>query len=322
MAGLTVDLTLIEPSPDELSTGRLNGAGASGAGEQSTPQVDEVPCLTFGEAYKRYLADPTQAWSARTREAYETSRRLAVSVIGNDIVMSTISRTHVRDYLDVLRFLPRNAAKRFPKLTPRQAAELARERGDVTLISAANANACIGNLSTFLNWAVNEELLARNPIKGLRLPDDTAKKDKRSPFSPAQLRLIFDAPLYRGCLDGERGYARPGHQRPRNARFWVPLIGLHTGMRLNEICQLDVADVRLIDGINCFVVTEASLTGARDKNLKTGASERMVERHQDVALVEQPDRGFQLIAAIEARSVADIAEHDDRAELLQLGLLG
>jgi integrase len=280
VAGLPCDQTLLEPSHDDLRKRRA----ASGDAISSTTEslVEETPALAFGEVYDRYLTDPTRAWSARTRETYETSRRLAVSVIGKDTPINTLSRSHCRDFIDVLRFLPRNAAKRFPKLNTRQAADRARLRGDTDLISAANANACLANLSTFLNWAVNEELLSRNPMRGLRLPDETAKRDKRNPFSLTQLRVIFDAPLYRGCIDGERGYAKPGVERPRNARFWVPLIGLHTGMRLNEICQLDVADIRVIDGIRCFVVTETSIAGSGDKYLKTGASERLIPIHRNL----------------------------------------
>jgi integrase len=202
--------------------------------------------------------------------------------MGVDMPIKELSRTHCRNYVEVLRFLPRNAAKRFPKLTAREAAERVRRGDDIDVISTANANVCLANLSSFLNWAVNEEILDRNPARGLRLPDATAKRDERFPFSPEQLKKIFNAPLYRGCLDGERGYAIPGEQRPRNARFWVPLIGLHTGMRLNEICQLDVTDIRLIDGVRCFVVTEESLVGSNDKNLKTGMSERVVPLHQNL----------------------------------------
>ena len=235
--------------------------------------------LTLAEAYQQYVDDPTHRWSASTRQSYDTCRKLAISVIGPDVPMGVLGRTHCRDFLDVLRHLPRNANKRFPKLTAREASQRGRERGDVDAISAANVNVNLANLSSFLNWAVNEELLARNPMRGLRLHDDVAKKDKRNPFSADQLRKIFDAPLYTGCLDGERGYAKPGFARPRNARFWVPLIALHSGMRLNEICQLDVADIRLIDGVWCFVVCENSLDGSDDKALKTAASERLIPLH-------------------------------------------
>lgn len=69
--------------------------------------------------------------------------------------MRTLARVHCRDYIHVLRCMPRNAAKRFPTLTARQAADRARRCGDTDLISAANANTCLANLSIFLNRAVN-----------------------------------------------------------------------------------------------------------------------------------------------------------------------
>ena len=37
------------------------------------------------------------------------------------------------------------------------------------------------------------------------MPDPVNKRDKRLPFSREQLHAIFNAPLYRGCSDGERG---------------------------------------------------------------------------------------------------------------------
>ncbi len=273
-AGLSVDLTLLGPWLNDQPERAVTIPTAE------VPQwVTGIASLTLREAYARYIDDPTRCWSASTREAYETTRKLALSVIGEDVPVGSISRAHCRDLLNVLRFLPRNASKRFPRLSPREASEHARARGDEGVISAANANSVMGNMCSFLNWAVNEELIARNPARGLRLPDAVARRDKRLPFSPDQLRLIFDAPLYCGCIDGERGYAKPGDERPRNARFWVPLIGLHTGARLGEICQLDVTDIRPISGLPCIVVSQRSLIGTTDKRLKTGASDRLIPVH-------------------------------------------
>lgn len=95
------------------------------------------------------MNDPTHSWSIRTREAYETSRKLAVSVIGAELPLHELSRVHLRDYIDVMRFLPKNAAKRFPKLTAREAAAKASADGEENVMSAANANVCIANLSSF-----------------------------------------------------------------------------------------------------------------------------------------------------------------------------
>jgi integrase len=275
MAGMPVDAMLIEPSRDDPIERPTSIAAAPLPAASAPP----VASLTLAEAYRSYIDDPTRAWTANTREAYETSRKLAIALIGEATPVSSISRAHCRDMLDVLRFLPANAGKLFPKLSPREAADRACLRGDIKVISAANANSLMSNMSSFLNWAVNEELLARNPARGLRLPDPINKRDKRSPFDREQLHAIFNAPLYRGCVDGGRGYNKAGSQRPRNARFWVPLIALFTGARLGEICQLDTTDIRAVDGVDCIVISLRSLVGSTDKQLKTTVSDRLIPLH-------------------------------------------
>ncbi|MFA7587344.1 MAG: hypothetical protein WCY11_14330, partial [Novosphingobium sp.] len=137
----------------------------------------------------------------------------------------------------VLQNLPSNAKKRFPALTPREAARHASAHG-IAPMSVANVNEYMNKLSTLLNWACREEWISRNVASGLRLAVPTASAEKRKPFSVGQLRAIFDAPLYRGCRDDENGYAILGSNRPRRSRFWIPVIGLYSGARLNEICQL------------------------------------------------------------------------------------
>ncbi|WP_176400247.1 site-specific integrase [Sphingobium sp. Z007] len=282
---MSVDLLLLEGGNRSVMVGPQKPKPAvtvSALSPASTISPARESALTFGEVYDRYINDPTRGWSTRTRDSYETCRKLATDIIGADLPILDFARTHCRDFIETLRFLPKNASKRFPYLSPRQAAEQAREGKWDNLISSANVNAYLTDLSSFLNWAVQEEYLVRNPARGLRLPDEVARKNKRFPFSTDQLKKIFDAPLYRGCLDGERNYFLPGTERPRNARFWLPVIALHSGMRLGEATALDVTDVRAIDGIQCFVVSEESLVGSTDKKLKTGSSERLIPLHPNL----------------------------------------
>ena len=163
MAGFSVDVTLIEPSTDDLTDDHKRIALASPLAGSVRP----VASITIAEAYRNYIDDPTRAWTENTREAYEASRKLAVAVIGEAVPVGSISRAHCREMLEVLRFLPANAGKLFPKLSPREAADRARSNTDIKVVSAANANSLMSNMSSFLNWAVNEELLARNPARGL-----------------------------------------------------------------------------------------------------------------------------------------------------------
>ena len=238
-----------------------------------------APVLTFGEVYDRFMSDPTQDWSPRTRLAYETTQRLAISIIGADLPMDQLNRAVCREFLETLRFLPRQASRAFPRLTPKEAAAKAKAAGLTNLISAASINIYLNKLCVVLNWAVREEFLSRNHLKGLRIADPVNQRDKRLPFDDQQLEAIFSAPLYTGCVNDADGYGREGQDRPKRTRFWIPLLGLWQGLRLNEACQLDVTDVREIDGVACIVVTADSLVGSTDKRLKTTSSERIVPVH-------------------------------------------
>ena len=237
---------------------------------------------TISEVYDRFTADPKHIWSKRTQIAHATTRKWVIEMFGKDTPLNGITREKCRDFVALLREMPRNAHQRFPNMTIREAVLAAKAKGERRLISTANLNAYINRFGGVVNWAMNEGYLDRNPLKGLKLPDPVKKRDKRNAFSTEQLSRIFDAPIYTGCRDDANGYAIRGNQRPRRARFWVPLIALFSGLRLNEICQLEVSDIREIDGIPCFdVASGLSLTGA-EKRVKTNASERIVPIHHEL----------------------------------------
>ena len=228
------------------------------------------------------MSDPTRDWSPTTRTAYTTTRRMVLAILGADTPIRSITRAQCRDMIDILRSLPRNASKLYPKLSPAEIAERARAEQRTDLINAANINTYLNKVGGMFNWAVKEELLDRNPAQGLRLPDPLLRREKRLPFSSSQLQAIFSAPLYTGCRDDGHGYAKRGDCRPRNARFWIPLISLFCGLRLNEACQLDVADIRFVEGVTCFAITEQSEIDSTDKRLKTASSQRVVPAHPEL----------------------------------------
>ena len=84
-AGLTVDETLLKPFTDDLPSRSGNAVNQIRRGSEHLAENPPASApVTLGEAYERYLTDPPHSWSARTREAFETSRRMAVAVIGAD----------------------------------------------------------------------------------------------------------------------------------------------------------------------------------------------------------------------------------------------
>jgi len=258
------------PVPTAVAVAKLGGCEIT-VGKNAGPTLSEV--------YERYLQDPTKRRSDRTMLAHHTTRRVIEDVFGSERSLATITREDCRDLLETLRWLPVNVGKKFGAIPIRDAASLARADARIKTINATNLNAYMARFATMLNWAVAEEYIGRNPARGLQIAEPVHPQDRRKPFEPWQLRRIFTAPIYTGCRDDQQGYAATGDKVANGARYWVALIALWSGMRLNEVCQLDVADVRVIEGVHCFAVTATSLVGTRDKTLKTKSSERLVPVH-------------------------------------------
>ena len=265
MEGASVSEVLVADIPAAKPIGR----------RQATHSV----AMTFGDLFRQFHADPAKVRAPKTQMIYDSLLTIVADVWGQDRALSSIDRAACRELLDVLRWLPSNPAKRFPNLTVVQAARMAKKTGLKTVLSAGSINGYMAKLRSLLTFAVNEGWIDRNPAKGLAVIDPVRRRDKRLPFSPEQLGLIFNAPIYRGCEDDEWNFAVAGPNHPRRGRFWVPLIALYSGMRLNEICQLDVADIRTVDGIHCFIITAGPDLPGNDKRLKTAASERLIPIH-------------------------------------------
>ena len=180
-----------------------------------------------------------------------------------------ITREDCRRVQEILCSLPPNASKRLPGLTLEQAAATAKQRGWPPLHHKTATN-YLNNLSALFNWAVDEGHVEKNPARALKVAAPPGSAKSRLPFSTDQLARIFNAPLY---ISAQSNIER------RTGRFWVPLLSLWTGMRLNEVVQLRTDDVAVLDGVDVILI-RADEEG--DKRLKTNASERFVPIHSEL----------------------------------------
>ncbi len=233
---------------------------------------------TLRELCEVFLSDPTKNRSGKAISGYWNSVELAEAVLGREKIINAIERQDCRNIIQLLKWVPSNSKKRFPTLDYKQASEKSKAEA-LPLLSPKTVNDYIIKLSSLMNFAIDEGYVDRNPFRGLKVADEVHPRDKRNPFTNKQLRQIFNAPLYRGCLNDEEGYDQIGTAQPRHGRFWIPLIALHSGMRLNEICQLDLTDVKTVGGVECFSVTTESVLGGKDKKVKTTSSRRLVPVH-------------------------------------------
>ncbi|PZO78279.1 MAG: hypothetical protein DI629_12430 [Mesorhizobium amorphae] len=255
--------------------------------EGSKPIPPSAAPVTLEELLKRWRATPNQkAHSPKSKLKAAAQDRLFLEVFGKGTPITSISRPNAARLVDLLARLPANAAKRWPKATSIEAADLAAEAG-VEPMARLTARSYLTAFHTMFEHARQCGHVEINPVTGLSVGTDRiAARDRRHPFSKDQLRAIFRAPLYTGCRDDAHGYAIPGDAKPRRGRFWVPLLSLLHGLRLQEACQLHVADVTKLDGVDVILIRAAGEDGEdSDKRVKTAAGERFVPVHPEAVRI-------------------------------------
>ena len=240
--------------------------------------------VTVQQLIDDYMADPSRNRTPSTEKTYNTIFRALKELFGADTPVSSIHRRNCERIRDILVRLPKNATLRFRGLTLEQTADLA-DRESLERIKPATVNAYLGNLSSLFKWGIRNWRVERNPAEGLLVNNPVADIDQRSPFSLDQLKAIFNAPLYVGCVDDDSGYAKPGPNVIRRGRFWVPLLSLWTGMRLGECCQLHTEDIAEVEGVPCIFISpsaEGRDDDADRKRVKTAAGRRFVPVHPEL----------------------------------------
>lgn len=133
--------------------------------------------------------------------------------------------------------------------------------------SAVTANSKVGILRMFFRGGQDYELLADNPAADIHYKVVHERKS-RVAFSVDDLNQIFHSDLY------TRKY-RPV-SGGKEAAYWLPLLALFTGARVEELAQLLVSDIKEIDGLGYFINISDEAAHA---HLKNTSSRRRIPVH-------------------------------------------
>ncbi len=249
------------------------------------------PGITIQELGEKFVEDQRKAKKAvKTLFAYGIHTRLMAEILGADTPINQVTRTDVERLCDLLETMPSNATKRYPGMSVQEAIKAASAKGDTSRLADNSRRNYFFNMFSVFQYAVETKLLEDNPFNDRLFKqrftptqNDGEPDDRAVPFTMTELQKLFSAPLYTGCKDDERGYVKPGPNVIRRGRFWVPLIALFHGLRLNEICQLYTEDVKYDEGELVMEVRTFLDDGpALDKALKNKASKRTVPIHPEL----------------------------------------
>ncbi|MGE5548236.1 MAG: DUF6538 domain-containing protein [Solirubrobacterales bacterium] len=215
-------------------------------------------------------------WVGKT---YLDNRRvvnLVIDLVGAGRTVSSLGIEDVRKVRDTLEKLPGNYMKSKAMQGKTMDEVLAANHGKP--LAPKTQDKYFTMFRSFLNWCIGEGYLATMPGPKLKITGVTkggGKKDRHS-YSAEQLEKLFASPLFTGCKsEGRR--TEPGDVVVRDGKFWIPIIALYSGLRLGEIVQLLISDIKEEQGVPFFDIDKGE--GEDDKQLKTWASVRRVPIH-------------------------------------------
>ncbi len=229
---------------------------------QETP--DQGPLMS--EILDAYIKEKMDLgdWTEHTRMDNEPMIRDFIEMVG-DMPIGALSAVHMRDARDRFSKVPkgRKIKAAYNGKSLRELSDMDIPEEDRYSITTLNNRAI--KVGGYLKWlkdrgySVEDGLISIMRFKKSKKKSAQRGTGDRASFTPEDLGRIFSPSNYLEAVKGQP------------SRFWVPLVSLCTGMRLEEIAQLYLEDIRKVDGIWCMDINQKA-----DKSRKTEASERLV----------------------------------------------
>ena len=137
-------------------------------------------------------------------------------------------------------------------------------------LSTASIKKQLGAVRTVLGWAEENGLVEHNVAAGVGVREARVRREARLPYADADLKAIFSSPVY---TEGERPKAGGGE-----AAYWLPLMALYMGARLEEMGQALASDVITVGSVLCLDINDQG----EGKSVKTVSSRRTVPLHPEL----------------------------------------
>lgn len=236
--------------------------GATGVGKIPAPTVHSSPIKTsialadLAEAYEREKSN----WSISSKNEWKTIKKVYFRFVDPSTQAHLITRKVFYDYRDLLKCLPLRfiSTKKYDHTTAEDVKAL--ELSEDETVSASTINKHVTFLCGMFKHAMNVGDIPSNPASDMQVDEPKGKKQKVDKFSKADLELIFHSPVF-------------GKSHPY--QFWVPVLGLFTGARREELCNLYRDDIKQEDGVWYIDINR----NRPDKQIKTDESERRIPLH-------------------------------------------
>jgi integrase len=226
--------------PDPVRAKTLRAVLAVRESDPDGIQASSEDNPTLSVLFDRWRTERTPP--PKTWQEWTTARKRFEQVLGGDVPVRMITKAHFRAYKESLLRTPKRP-------------------GNSAMLSPASVTKGLGAIRSVLAWAVGQGYLEQNPADGIRHAGarSAEQRSRRLPYDADDLKRIFST------------------KRKPGVDTWLPLLGLWTGARLEELGGLRVEDVKK-EGIVPYIFIRAS----DGRRLKNRGSERCVPLHSEL----------------------------------------
>ena len=230
------------------------------------------------------------SWTAKTEAENRAIYTLLLRILG-DVPVKHLTHTQARDYKATLMKLPAGLNKS-PLFRSKTIEQILAMKPKGMAITTVNKN--LTRTSSLFDWATRHGYVDRSCFAGLTLKNPKRADEERAAFTREDLAKIFNHKQYQS-----HRYRHPHY-------YWLPLLGLYTGARLEELCQLHLEDIHEEAGIWLISINDQG-----EKKLKTHASKRIIPLHPKLIELGLPDYVAALLDKRETRIFPELKRGRD-----------
>lgn len=271
---------------DAISPAALEAARKTHQGGIAPASASLKASLPLSQAMEEYCrAHLPQSISSPKEVARIRNGILLLAEFEGDLPIGQFSADTLRSFRDThLALMPAKENQVRQKFGTKSMTDSMRviEGTDWPRMSAGERDLRMQWLYRMFRWFHAQKWISDDPCTGLRGESVLTKVERkkaavvrkdRTAFSEEEIARIFAAPVFQA---GAWKATQAGTFRTfQPFHYWLPLLGLFTGARIGELCQLYLDDVRCEDDAWFIDINQRTV----DKSLKNEWSARRVPLH-------------------------------------------
>ena len=250
--------------------------------DSTAKNESKADMLTLKSAFENYVSNTSISnnWSDSTLGLVRHVGRLMSMKFGDGLDIKKIKRDDLLNFRNILLQLPTKLSQNslYKNKSLDEIIVLAKDRPK---ISKSTIKKYIVRVSEFFKYCYDSDYIDKNPAMDLQINLNQDDVTNKNPYEDSDVNALLD------IVSKIRSNGDTKSQRiSKDELFFVTHIAAYSGMRLNEIIQLNTDDIVEKYNIVCFSLnTKVDVKTGKSKTLKTRNSARIVPIHSKLSSI-------------------------------------